>query len=309
MLVQPLESQLGPAMIEPLGAEAENPIASLASALPSTLSQSDAISRLVPPWTGSMMQNPMQTAFFGPLAGLIQQLMQMLQSFMGCGGYSGYGGSGSSGGCSPYGGEQFFSTASGASTGDPHLSFNGNHWNSMVSQPDLLNSNSIPGGFQVSTQVTTPSSRGITWNQSATISLNNGQTTIGMNNAGQPAIESFGRSLPIADGQTIELGNGASVTRNADGSLSVLARNGYGGQITTTLTAQGEGVNVEASAQNVDLGGALVDGTQQPPYGPIGGPIRDPFPPIITNPIVAPTPISGSPLWPPPPLTAQPFVN
>jgi hypothetical protein len=315
MYVQPLEN-FGPTPLAPL---AELTDGAFPPAQQAAGASGDAISRLIPPFIDqAMLQNPMQTAMFGPLASLMQQLMQMLQSMMGSGSpYGGcpvpYGGGGS---CAPYGGEQFFGNANGASTGDPHLSFNGNHWDSMVSQPDLLNSDSIPGGFAVSTQVTPPNARGVTWNQSATVSLNNGQTTISLNNAGQPSIQSFGRNVPIAEGQTIQLGNGASVTCNGNGWLTVNAQSGYGGQIATTLTAQGQGVNVEASAQNVDLGGALVNGNQmqpgpisgtpiigQPVYGPPGfGPIQNPFPVVspppltpISSPVPAPipSPISG----------------
>jgi hypothetical protein len=228
-------------------------------------------------------------------------------------------------GCPPYGGEQFFSSATGGSNGDPHLSFNGNTWDNMTSQPDLLNSDSIPGGFQVSTSVTPPNARGVTWNQSATVSMNNGQTTVSLNNAGQPEIQTFGQNVQIADGQTVSLGNGASVTRNQNGSLTVLAQNGYGGQISTTLTASGHGVNVDANASNVDLGGALVAGAQQPPirtpvdepisppvFGPINGPIPTPIGggPIESPPIFGPIgePIHGSFPNPQPPIVGAPIV-
>src|SRR6185312_8229572 len=132
MYVQPLDGQLGPTTLAPLDNAAEGVFSSAESALPSPLGAADAISRMMPPLAGGTTPNPMQTAMFGPLPGLLQQLMQMLQSMMyggGCGGY----------------GEQYFSNASGSSTGDPHLSFNGSHWDSMSSQPDLLESNSIPG--------------------------------------------------------------------------------------------------------------------------------------------------------------------
>ena len=43
--------------------------------------------------------------------------------------------------------EQYFQNASGGSVGDPHLSFNGKTWDNMGSQPDLLHSDSIPGGY------------------------------------------------------------------------------------------------------------------------------------------------------------------
>jgi hypothetical protein len=310
MYVQPLDGQLGPATLAPLEAAADGVLSPAQNALSQPLGTEDGISRFVPPGIGNaMLQNPMQTALFGPLSGLLQQLMQMLQSMMGYEGYGGCNGYGGyAGGCNGYGNEQYFSNASGSSTGDPHLSFNGSHWNSMSSQPDLLDSDSIPGGYQVSTQVTAPNAKGVTWNQSATVALDDGNVAVSMNNEGQATVRSGDRLIPIAAGQTLNLGNGASVICNGNGSLSVLAQNGYGGSIQTTLTAQGQGVNVQTNASNVDLGGALVAGNQQPP---IGGPITAPIPqpigtPIIGGPVFAP--VSNPPLdpWqpigPPPPV-------
>lgn len=290
MFVQPLEGALGASPLGSLAGIGEAPGA-LAQELSPESVGGDAISRLVPPWlTGAMGANPMQTALVGPLSGLMQQLIAMLQWMMGSGSASPspYPGAGcpSSGG----GAEQFFPSANGASAGDPHLSFNGNHWNSMVSHPDLLSSDSIPGGFRISTQVTPPNARGATWNQSASVTTNNGATTISMNNAGQPTIESYGQNIPIADGQTVQLGNGESVTRNGNGSLTITAQNGSGGQIVTTLTAQGQGVNVDVSAQNVDLGGALVDGA---PGNGGAQPPTFPQPPIAGPPATFPQPPPG----------------
>jgi len=316
MYVSPYENSLGLSTLAPLGEIADGGLSPLQTSMPSAL-EGDGISLSGAPWLNAMTENPAQTAAFGPLASLMQQLMQMLQSFMGSyGGYGSYGGGGSYGGygsygnCPPYGGcpqngsEQFYGNANGASVGDPHLSFNGSHWNSMASQSDLLNSDSIPGGFQISTQVTAPNAQGITYNQCATVSLNNGQTTISMNNAGQPSIESFGQNVPIAMGQTVQLGNGTSVTCNQNGSLSVVAQNGYGGQITSTLTPQGQGVNVNVSAQNVDLGGALVNGNQTgtapTPWQPIAGPVFGPVNGPVFGPTPDPFPISSPPVVPSP---------
>jgi hypothetical protein len=211
----------------------------------------------------------------------LMQMMQMLMSSLGLGsqyggygsqygsGYGGYGGCGNpygGNGCPQYGNEQYYSSATGGSQGDPHLNFNGNTWDNMTSQPNLLQSNSFPGGYQVSTQVTAPNAKGVTYNQSATISLNGGATMVGLNNNGQPSITEYGQNVAISPGQTVQLGSGESVTCNQNGSLTVQAQNGNGGQITTTLTATGPGVNVNVSAQNVDLGGTLVNGNQMTPF-------------------------------------------
>ena len=151
----------------------------------------------------------------------------------------------------------------------------------MASQPDLLNSNSFAGGYQISTQVTQPNGRGVTWNQSATVSLNNGATKVSLNSDGDATITSYGRSVNVARGQTVNLGDGESVTCNRDGSLSVTAQNGEGGRLMTTLSAKGKGVDVDVTAHDVDLGGALVNGIGPNP-GPNPGPITTPMPAFNT---------------------------
>ena len=252
----------------------------------------DNISRFVPPWSsevgegayGDGFSNPSSLqGVFGSLMGMLQQLMQMLQSLTGYGCNPPYGqqaggppyGSGS---CPPYGNERFFQNATGSSQGDPHLSFNGARWNNMTSQPDLLNSNSFAGGFQISTQATPANGKGVSWNQSATVSLNDGATKISMNNDGQATITKNGQSVAIAKGQTLQLGNGESVTMEQNGSLRVSAENGNGGRIETTLTAQGRGVNVDVAAHDVDLGGSLVNGWEERHDGRPPAPWPGPWP-------------------------------
>jgi hypothetical protein len=60
------------------------------------------------------------------------------------------------------------------------------------------------------------------------------------------------------------------VTCEQDGALSVTARNGTGGEITTTLTAKGNGVDVDVTTHDVDLGGALVNRSTPQPQQPWG---------------------------------------
>lgn len=305
MYVQPLDGSLTPNLGAPAGgAESEGTTFGGAPAP----AAGDAISRFAPPWSNeNAAAMPFGDGYggfgslqgmFGPLMGILQQLMQMMQSLMGygCGSINGNGGN-----CQPYGNERYFQNANGSSDGDPHLSFNGDRWNNMQSQPDLLNSNSIPGGFRISTQVTPPNGKGVTWNQSATVSLNGGATQISMNDNGQASITSFGRQISIERGQTLQLGDGESVTYEQNGSLRVDAQNGSGGRIETTLGPQGKGVNVDVTAHDVDLGGALVEG---PGSGQIsgGGPVLTPGPSPVPMPF--PTPISGGPIIAPPP---EPF--
>ncbi|MGZ3546948.1 MAG: hypothetical protein ACXWNZ_01310 [Vulcanimicrobiaceae bacterium] len=172
-------------------------------------------------------------------------------------------------------GQRFFQNASGSSTGDPHLAFTGtnaggtsaSHFDSMHGHENLLDSDSFNGGFRISTQVTEPSTNGVTWNQSASVTTDGGATQVSLDKNGVATIAQFGEQIGIADGQTIDLGNGESVSRAQDGSLTIVESNGQGGRITATLRDNGNGVDVGAQAQNVDLGGYLVDRTlasQQP---------------------------------------------
>ena len=285
MYVQPLDGSLNPNSLAspPANAGAEGTLFGGIGAP----AAGDNISRFMPPWAnegaangyagGSLNGGSLQSVF-GSLMGLLQQLMQTLQSLMGygCNGNGNgscepYGGNG----CRPYGQERFFENASGSSEGDPHLSFNGAKWNNMASQPDLLNSNSFAGGYRISTQATSPNEKGVTWNQSATVTMNNGATTVSLRDNGEASVTMDGRSVPIERGQTLQLGDGESVTYGKNGALHVAAQNGFGGRIETTLTPDGKGVNVDVSAHAVDLGGALVNGYERrdPDFTPVPGPV------------------------------------
>jgi hypothetical protein len=182
------------------------------------------------------------------------------------------------GGASPnYGSEQYYSNASGGSVGDPHLSFNGSTWNDMSSEPDLLHSDSIHGGYQLSTQTTTPNSSGVTYNQSATVTTHDGGTQVTLSNNGSATVTQNGISSIIAPGASMQFGN-ETITCNQNGSLQIACTNQNGGQITTTMCCNGPGIDVNVSASNVDLGGAMTNGasastgTPSPPTFP-GRPI------------------------------------
>lgn len=308
MYVQPLEGSLGPNSLSSLAGNAQEGPLFEGAVAPAA---GDNISRFVPPWLDdgaaaspygeASYNNASLQGLFGPLMGMLAQLMQMLGSLMGYGGCgSPYGGNGAcgspyggNGSCQPRNGERFFQNASGSSDGDPHLSFNGAKWNNMASQPDLLNSRSFAGGYRVSTQATPPNNKGVTWNQSATVSLNNGATTIAMNNNGEASITSYGQALSISRGQTLQLGDGESVKCEQDGSLRVTAQNAHGGQISTTLSARGNGVDVDVTAHDVDLGGALVNGYEgEPGPGPLPGPFPMPWPGQTPQPYAAAPPTS-----------------
>lgn len=180
------------------------------------------------------------------------------------------------GGTPNYGSEKYFSTASGGSNGDPHISFNGSTWNDMQSEPNLLSSDSIPGGYQLSTQTTPPNASGVTYNQSATVTTHGGRTQVSLNNNGNATITQDGVTQNLASGQTVQLGN-ETITANQNGSLQITTQNGNGGQIATTMTQNGQGVDVNVCANNVDLGGAMANGSSgcsQPQSAPVVPPER-----------------------------------
>jgi hypothetical protein len=219
--------------------------------------KADAIARLIPPASsfgmpGDQVQ-PAMNGIYGPfnllsgsglfaaLGGLLQQLGALLTQCLG--GWSDN--------------ERFFQNATAASVGDPHLSFNGTNWDNMNSHPDLLHSDSIPGGYHLSTEVTQPTANGITTNRQATITTNYGTTSVSLDNNGNANIAEDGNNIQLQPGTTLNLGNGSTVTRSQDGSIQYVCKNESGGHIETTLRVNGTGVDVNVNANNVDLGGYL----------------------------------------------------
>jgi len=281
---------------------------------PPGLSQADAIST----WP-AQAQNPDQggnqaglfsgfasTLGFGGIGPLVQQLMGLLQQLVQMLSGSGTSPGGlASGGPIAAGSEEYFRQAAGSSAGDPHLSFNGtdgaNHletsrFDSMTDHPDLLDSNSFRGGYRISTQVTSPNANGVTLNQSATLSTNFGRTRVSLDGSGNATITRCGQPVSITAGQTLDLGNGQTVTENVNGSLTIVNTAPNGGKISTTLaTNAAGGVDVSADATGVNLGGDLVAEAQRTPqfwfpplpnnlrvsaepppqFGPQFGPIRE----------------------------------
>ena len=163
--------------------------------------------------------------------------------------------------------QEYFRSAGASSTGDPHLAFNGTDgagnaenakFDSMTGHADLLHSSSFAGGFGISTHVTQPGANGVTYNRDATITTNFGGTAVELDNAGNASIRQNGRTQNLAAGQNCDLGNGETVSRLQDGSLTIVDRNALGGNVTTRLTENGAGVDVNVQAQSVDLGGDLL---------------------------------------------------
>lgn len=225
---------------------------------PSLISQ--GVDRIAPSLLDPLQQNSVAASFLNgmPFGSLVQQLLAAFDRLLST--------IGSLAGSAPSSADPVYENARASSTGDPHLAFdattaNGQRadakYDSMSSHDDLLHSRSIAGGYRVSTAVTAPQQNGVTYNQSATVTTDFGDTSVTLDKSGTATIVSNGRQLSIAAGQSIDLGNGETVTRNADGSLSVDDRTRRGGSIATTLRSNGQGVDVNVQAHDVALGGDL----------------------------------------------------
>lgn len=195
----------------------------------------------------------------GGLSSIITQLLSVISQLM-----SGMG-NGINNWSNGSGNQQYFNSASGGSNGDPHLSFNGTTWNDMSSESHLLDSDSIPGGYRLSTQTTAPNANGVTYNQQATVTSSGGTTSVTLDKNGNATYTQDGITSSLANGQTVNLGNGEIAARSQNGTLTITNTSPTGGQITTTLTSNNTGVNANVTANNVSLGGALVNGQNATP--------------------------------------------
>ncbi len=200
--------------------------------------------------------NGFTSALTGGVWGIVQQLLAIIQQLVSM---LGLGNTANS--------QAYFQNANASSTGDPHLAFNGTdasgiahqaHFDSMTDHTDLLDSDSFNGGYQISTKTTQPGANGVTYNQQATVSTNCGGMQITLDKNGAACVTQSGHEYALANGQSYDFGNGETVTRNNDGSVIVADTNAAGGSITTTLTENGSGVDVNTQAQNVDLSGDLL---------------------------------------------------
>ncbi len=198
--------------------------------------------------------------------------------------------------------DTYVRNADASSVGDPHDAFNGTNasgqtiggkWNNMQSHADLLESDSFAGGYTVSTTTTTPKTNGVTMNARANVALDRGATDITMNANGSFSVSSYGQNVQLQKGQSVKLGDGATVALSNDDALTVNDTTATGGSLSTRLAANGHGgVDVTAEARNVDLGGYLVnreDTTALP--GPIPG-----YPDRIYPEPVSPLPVTPLPM-------------
>jgi len=167
---------------------------------------------------------------------------------------------------------QNVSNATFSSVGDPHLSETGtlldgsgnahaidNHFDSMNAHDNLISSQDFDGGYRVSTAVTTPGANGVTMNQRATVHTNSNADTVSMQNDGSISISNNGTAVSLQNGRALTLADGELVSRGTDGSLTVAETNASGGSISTTMRANGFGVDVTTSVQNAAVGGDIAN--------------------------------------------------
>ena len=192
-----------------------------------------------------------------------------------------------------------FADVTASSLGDPHESLSGTatdgtavgkKWDSMTSHADLLDSDSFAGTYRESTVATAPNARGVAYNASATVALGDGTTSVTLDGDGTYRVASNGGSLDLQTGRAVALGNGATVEKNADGSLTIADAGTGGASIVTTLAKNGDGgVDVTNVGHDVDLGGYLVTHEDAPTA--VSGPVASPAPEapsVPISPIVAP---------------------
>lgn len=166
------------------------------------------------------------------------------------------------------GAQAHFANATASSTGDPHEAFHATTgtgravdgaWDSMTSHGDLLSSDSFEGGYRIASVATQPNERGVTMNARVSVATDAGDTSVAMNADGSYDVASHGHDIALQTGIATHVAAGETVTKNADGSLTIDDRNARGGSIATTLRGNGAGgVDVTSRATDIDLGGYLV---------------------------------------------------
>lgn len=205
----------------------------------------------------------------GTVFGVLQLILAVLQQVVGT--FAAGAQSGGTTAPSPFHAAEQAGDVDISSTGDPHLAQTGTirtpagtqnvdqHFDSMASHDDLVETNAVAGGYRVSTAVTQPDANGVTYNRAATVHAGGGFDCVTMRNDGSVAIVSGGEQVGIEKGASVTLGGGETVTENQDGSLVVSAANDSGGTISTTLRANGAGVDVTTHAHQLGIGGDVVE--------------------------------------------------
>lgn len=160
-----------------------------------------------------------------------------------------------------------------SSTGDPHIAVTGtavnrggatssvdSHFDSMTAHADLFSTNDFGDGYTVSTAVTQPNASGVTYNASATATMNGGLDSVQMSLGGGTQVTSGGSAVNLQPGQTLTLSGGEQVSENANGSVTISEQNAAGATLATTFTNNGSGIDVTAQAHDVRLHGDAVAG-------------------------------------------------
>lgn len=218
-----------------------------------------------PNWWNALGSSSATSSGGGGLMGMLEQIVTAFGNALQSGAQQALGAIGGSPASSP--GTTLFSNATLGSVGDPHLSVSGTtagsgtpidaHFDSMSSHADLFSTPSF-GGFTVATAASAPSASGVTTNASATAVLDHGADAITMNADGSLAVTSGGRAIDVADGTSVTLDGGATLSRASSGALTIADTTPSGRSLSTTFAANGSGVDVTATAQNVALGGDLI---------------------------------------------------
>lgn len=222
-----------------------------------------------PNWWNAGTGSSPPSASGGGLLGMLQQIITAFGNALQNGAQQVLGGFGATGaGGSSTGAGTPFTQATLSSVGDPHLSLTGTAagsstpidatFDSMASHADLFSTNAF-GGYLVSTTASAPNAAGVTTNASARATLDHGADQITMNGDGSLSVVSAGSVVDLADGNSATLAGGATISRDADGAVTIADTNPWGRSLSTTFTPTGGRVDVTAQAQNVTLGGDLVN--------------------------------------------------
>jgi hypothetical protein len=130
-------------------------------------------------------------------------------------------------------------------------------WDDMTAQNDLLSSTNQFGGFHYATNVSAPSSNGVTLNDEFTGQFGNGNMIdMGTGTGSAPTVTINGQVHQMQNGQSYQL-NPFTTATYADGKLTISQKQGDA-NLTTTVTNNGGHLDIHTEGKNLDVGGSLV---------------------------------------------------
>jgi len=147
---------------------------------------------------------------------------------------------------------------------DPYITstINGNtaSQTNMNSIPNLVNaSSSIVGGYQVSTTTASANANGVTYNQTATIQLDNNAQLIDtynpLNNTQSAVFVQGSSSQALTPGSSVYFANQGTIEVNNDGSLEIRANGPNAAFAQTYIGTDGTGLDVESNGANAFITG------------------------------------------------------